>query len=337
MILNANVNETSNRMLHTFARAPLLLFLLWLVLILIGPYSDNDFRPEEVLYQVHAFSMSRTRVYSSITTNNHRRIRQEYRTSSLFHDSTTTTTANPRESSLLFLHKDDCSINDSHDHHNHTTTSTNTTADENETLVPPPLTTVMKQRRMQEIQLLKELEYSDDAIPSLWKLWSMEKGPPNAVLLLQAEQYMSTGEFELAQQLLQSLIQTHGIHWAEPMNKLATLYYMTGQHQKSKELCLLVLQVKPWHFGALSGIVLVCTAMKDVTGARFWADRRLPPMVPIHTSGDRRSQWVQRAVQDAKERLDRAVVENAWNIGTTSKQRISWNEMDDVERNSSWQ
>jgi hypothetical protein len=121
------------------------------------------------------------------------------------------------------------------------------------------------------------------------------------------------------------------------MNKLATLYYMTGQHQKSKELCLLVLQVKPWHFGALSGIVLVCTAMKDVTGARFWADRRLPPMVPIHTSGDRRSQWVQRAVQDAKERLDRAVVENAWNIGTTSKQRISWNEMDDVERNSSWQ
>ena len=329
------MNYTSIRLLHTFVRVPLLIFLLWLVLlvIILGPSCSED-GPKVLLYQVHAFSISHARSDSSITTNNHRRIlRQEYHGS--------TRTLNPRASFLLFLHKDDfSSINDNQ---NHTTTTTSgsrttddatttTTADEKGTSSSPPFTTVMKQRRIQEIQLLKELEYSDDVIPSLWKLWSMEKGTSNAVLLLQAEQYMSTGEFELAQQLLQSLIQTHGMHWVEPMNKLATLYYMTGQYQKSKELCLLVLQVKPWHFGALSGIVLVCTAMKDVTGARVWADRRLPPLVPIHTSGDRRSQWVQRAVQDAKESLDRAIVENTWNIGA-----FSWNEMEDVERNSSWQ
>jgi hypothetical protein len=192
---------------------------------------------------------------------------------------------------------------------------------------PPPLTTILKQRRMQEIQLLYELEYSnDDAVESLWKLWSMERGQKYSILLLKAEQHMAIGEFELAQQLLHSLIQTHGIHWAEPVNKLATLYYMTGQYEKSKELCLLVLQVKPWHFGALSGIVLVCIAMNDVTGARFWADRRLPPIVPIDTSGgDRRSQWVQRAVQDAKESLDRAV-DCTWNACMSNDEEEDGNE-----------
>jgi tetratricopeptide (TPR) repeat protein len=254
----------------------------------------------------------------------------------------------------------------------------------------PPITTILKQRRLQEIQLLQELEYSnDDAIESLWKLWSMERGHKNAAILLQAEQHMARGELEEARQQLQSLIQLHGMHWAEPMNKLATLYYMTGQYAESKELCLLVLQVKPWHFGALSGIVLVCIAMNDVIGARFWADRRLPPIVPIHTSGNRRSQWVQRAVQDAKESLDRDV-DSTWNAFESKEEEeedddetgendkndendldryssrrwierqemefrqsrnqmknpddenhhgstIYWNEMDEYERNSSWQ
>jgi len=64
--------------------------------------------------------------------------------------------------------------------------------------------------------------------------------------------------------------------------------------------------VKPWHFGALSGIVLVCTALNDATGARLWAERRLPPLIPEHTSGDRRVKWITRALNDAAGNLDKA-------------------------------
>jgi len=90
------------------------------------------------------------------------------------------------------------------------------------------------------------------------------------------------------------------------VNRLATLKYMQGELEESKALCEVVLQSKPWHFGALSGIVLVCTALHDATGARLWAERRLPPLIPEHTSGDRRVKWISRALNDAAGNLERA-------------------------------
>ena len=38
----------------------------------------------------------------------------------------------------------------------------------------------------------------------------------------------------------------------------------------------------------------------------MWADRRLPPLLPENTSGDRRSGWVYSAVRDAETSLKKA-------------------------------
>lgn len=170
----------------------------------------------------------------------------------------------------------------------------------------PPLTAIAHDRRLKEISLLATLTDSDEAVNDLWALWIAEKGPAAATLLLRSEQLMSVDSFDEAEAILWSIIRQHGIHWAEPVNRLATLKYMQGRLEESKKLCELVLRVKPWHFGALSGIVLVCTAMNDATGARMWADRRLPPLIPEHTSGDRRVKWISRALEDATEKLDHA-------------------------------
>mmetsp|Transcript_6352 Transcript_6352/g.7116 ORF Transcript_6352/g.7116 Transcript_6352/m.7116 type:complete len:387 (+) Transcript_6352:317-1477(+) len=175
-----------------------------------------------------------------------------------------------------------------------------------ETIAPPPLTAISRDRRLKEITLLSTLSHSDDAVNELWALWIAEKGPAAATLLLRAEHLMSIESYEEAEALLWSLIHQYGVHWAEPVNRLATLKYMQGNLEESKELCETVLRVKPWHFGALSGIVLVCTATHDATGARVWADRRLPPFVPDNTSGSRRMQWISRALDDAKESLHKA-------------------------------
>lgn len=173
---------------------------------------------------------------------------------------------------------------------------------------PPPLTAILRERRLKEIQLLSTLHNSDDAVNELWALWIAERGPTAAANLLHAEELMSVESWTEAEQLLLTLIDTHGIHWAEPVNRLATLYYMQGRVEESKALCELVLETKPWHFGALSGIVLVCTAMNDAVGARMWAARRLPPVIggPSVSGGERRNTWTERAVDDAEESLRRA-------------------------------
>lgn len=167
----------------------------------------------------------------------------------------------------------------------------------------PPLTAIARERRLKEISLLSSLTQSDEAVNELWALWIAEKGPAAATLLLRAEQLMSVESYEEAETILWSLIRQYGVHWAEPVNRLATLKYMQGRLEESKTLCEVVLQTKPWHFGALSGIVLVCTAMNDATGARMWADRRLPPFLS-NDSG--RNVWINHALEDATKCLNEA-------------------------------
>merc|ERR1711862_437661 len=75
---------------------------------------------------------------------------------------------------------------------------------------------------------------------------------------------------------------------------MGTLLYQQGRLHESKVVCENVLSVKPWHFGALSGIVLVCAGLNDKVNADIWASRRLPPLnVP-----ERRSDWVDMNVKE---------------------------------------
>ena len=165
---------------------------------------------------------------------------------------------------------------------------------------PPPLTAILRERRLTEIELLKSLHTSDKAVKDLWSLWISERGAEAASNILHAEELIAVESWTEAEIALLALIEEHGIHWAEPVNRLATLYYMLGRYEEAKALCELVLDIKPWHFGALSGIVLVCTAKNDASGARFWAEKRLPP------AGDRRVLWTTDAIEKAEQSLHEA-------------------------------
>mmetsp|Transcript_10480 Transcript_10480/g.14860 ORF Transcript_10480/g.14860 Transcript_10480/m.14860 type:complete len:305 (+) Transcript_10480:190-1104(+) len=169
---------------------------------------------------------------------------------------------------------------------------------------PPPLTTIAKERRRTEMHLLSRLSESDDALSDLWSLWFAERGPEAANELLQAEELAGQGprSWDKAEELLRKIIEDHGVYWAEPVNRLATLMYMQGRLQESRELCELVLTIKPWHFGALSGIVMVFAGLGDPIAARQWAARRLPPIQPTGTNR-RRSEWVERAIEDSHHSL----------------------------------
>ena len=165
---------------------------------------------------------------------------------------------------------------------------------------PTKLTSAARAQRMKEILLLSSLEKDNKATTELWALWFAENGPKSASDLLDIEELVNQGplHWEKAERKLWKLIHKHGFYWAEPVNRLATLLYMQGRLEESRSLSEVVLSLKPWHFGALSGVVMVYAGMGDTVNARIWADRRLPPIQP--TGGnERRKVWVRRAVADA--------------------------------------
>lgn len=171
-------------------------------------------------------------------------------------------------------------------------------------VLPAPLTTMDRQRRRIEIQLLSSLKDGDEALTDLWNVWFHERGAEAAAKLMQAEELTSQGprRWDEAENVLRGLVEMYGAHWAEPLNRLATLYYLKGRLEEAETLCKMVLAVKPWHFGALSGIVLVYAGLRDSEQARLWAAKRLPSFAAAG-SNRRRSVWVDAAVRDATKAL----------------------------------
>ena len=86
---------------------------------------------------------------------------------------------------------------------------------------------------------------------------------------------------------LLSLIDEYGIYFVEPVNRLATLYFLKGKFLTSYKLCQLVLWIKPYHVGALSGIIQVCLGMKEPASAlvNAWA-KRLPDTLNSLSTSD---------------------------------------------------
>lgn len=176
---------------------------------------------------------------------------------------------------------------------------------------PPLMTTIDRERRLAEINLLARLSDDDTAVADLWQHWFHERGPEAAARLEQAEDLVTKQEYGAAEALLRQLIDEYGVYWAEPLNRLATLFYLQGKLEASEALCKVVLSVKPWHFGALSGIVVVYAAMHDADQAQQWAPRRLPTLsqqtaAQVAPNNRRRRAWVAQALASAKRALDAA-------------------------------
>lgn len=172
---------------------------------------------------------------------------------------------------------------------------------------PPPMTAIARERKRAEIELLRAVEHGDESLSDLWDLWFNERGSNAAAKLHEADELTGYGPagWERAESILIELIEEYGIHWSEPTNRLATLYYIKGNLKASEAACKAVLAVKPWHFGALSGLVMVYAGLNDAENARFWAARRLPTYAPVGPNR-RREQWALNAVEHASEQLRKA-------------------------------
>eukprot|EP00534_Pseudo-nitzschia_fraudulenta_P009195 CAMPEP_0201153726 /NCGR_PEP_ID=MMETSP0851-20130426/14094_1 /ASSEMBLY_ACC=CAM_ASM_000631 /TAXON_ID=183588 /ORGANISM="Pseudo-nitzschia fraudulenta, Strain WWA7" /LENGTH=356 /DNA_ID=CAMNT_0047430979 /DNA_START=105 /DNA_END=1175 /DNA_ORIENTATION=+ len=186
---------------------------------------------------------------------------------------------------------------------------------------PPPLSAIERDRRLVEIRLLECLLEGDDAVPELWDHWYFERGKIAKSRLEEiGGMFTDPWNWKQCEKDLIEFVDEYGIYFVEPVNLLATLYFLQGKLDLSYKLCEIILSIKPYHVGALSGIVQVALGLRDAAATREWAVKRLPSVVPssaLEKDGDtkeevqqlenpRRVEWVETAVAAAKELLDQA-------------------------------
>ncbi|KAL7475936.1 hypothetical protein ACHAW6_001829 [Cyclotella cf. meneghiniana] len=195
----------------------------------------------------------------------------------------------------------------------------------------PILTSARRRNLEREIDLLSQLDpdflikeslsagvTESTIVAGLWEIWYSERGVSNERRLRAIEDVLvadGPSSWPAAEIEYLALIQEHcgagdtesnQINldlsvWVEPANRLATLLYIMGRFDESKLWCERILCTKPWHIGALSGIVLVCIKLNDEEGILKWAPQGLP-ILSQETIAARKA-WVERNVSLAKQTL----------------------------------
>jgi hypothetical protein len=183
-------------------------------------------------------------------------------------------------------------------------------------------TTATKANRLrildQEMVLLSRLADGDTetlvtrAQAHLSELWFSERGQKALSELSFVESaYTSSDDgaaLEIGAVELGKLIRTYE-GWTEPINRLAYIRFKQGNYAEAVEFCEEVLAMKPWHYGARSGLAASLKQLNKFPEARIQASLLLPPPgTSISSDGkpySAREMWLSsmlREVDRAKER-----------------------------------
>jgi tetratricopeptide (TPR) repeat protein len=100
------------------------------------------------------------------------------------------------------------------------------------------------------------------ATDGLWECWLNEKGSKARQKMEQGIRLMEAGELAEAFEVFRALAKAHP-DWVEAINKQATVLYLQIRLKESLELCRQVVERKPHHFGAWSGMALCAVRMED--------------------------------------------------------------------------
>ena len=100
------------------------------------------------------------------------------------------------------------------------------------------------------------------AMAGLWECWLGEAGPDARRHVENGAEAMNNGDLDAATVIFTRLMTDHP-HWAEAINKQATVLYLQGRPEDSIALCRQVVALKPDHFGAWNGMALCAIQVED--------------------------------------------------------------------------
>ncbi|MDJ0845392.1 tetratricopeptide repeat protein [Crocosphaera sp.] len=120
-------------------------------------------------------------------------------------------------------------------------------------------------------QLLQDLKKTDEvarqrATAQLWQLWFAQKGEVGRELLKRSQFFLEIGNAQKAEEILTETIKNYP-DFAEAWNRRAVLYFSQEKYQQSKQDCQKVIQLVPYHFGALHGLGLCLLALGNYRDA----------------------------------------------------------------------
>ncbi|MEL6158347.1 MAG: tetratricopeptide repeat protein [Cyanobacteria bacterium J06623_5] len=120
-------------------------------------------------------------------------------------------------------------------------------------------------------RLLAELKQSDASVRErasamLWHFWFHQKGVHGAQQLMDAQSLMESGLTDRAEELLSAVIKAQP-DFAEAWNRRAVLHYTQQNYWQAIADCQKVIELVPYHFGALHGLGLSHRAVGNFTAA----------------------------------------------------------------------
>jgi tetratricopeptide (TPR) repeat protein len=114
-------------------------------------------------------------------------------------------------------------------------------------------------------KLLLDLKNADPQIreratSQLWRIWFWQKGKIPLERIEESERLLAAGEVDSARRILSELIDTLP-DFAEAWNRRAVLHFVTQNYDHAIADCEMVIQLNPFHFGALHGLGLCHAAL----------------------------------------------------------------------------
>ena len=117
---------------------------------------------------------------------------------------------------------------------------------------------------------------------TIWRIWTESGNETIDELMTLGIAAMGNGQFDTALESFDAIIEA-APDFAEGWNKRATLYYLIEEYPASVRDVEATLRLEPRHFGALSGMGLIYTALEDDARALKWFERGLAvnPNMPL--------------------------------------------------------
>ncbi len=109
----------------------------------------------------------------------------------------------------------------------------------------------------------------DRAAEQLWHRWFCQKGAYGLDQLKMAQALINAELFERADEILTEMVRDQP-DFVEAWNRRAVVYYVQRRYRKSLEDCRSVLNLVPYHFGALHGLGLCHMALGEYREAIYW-------------------------------------------------------------------
>jgi tetratricopeptide (TPR) repeat protein len=139
-------------------------------------------------------------------------------------------------------------------------------------------------------ELLAALKDDDEtnrtvATEALWQIWFYQKGAVGQALLERSQRWLDQGRVDEAESLLSSTIEDFP-DFAEAWNRRAVLYFLQDRYVKARADCQQVIDLVPYHFGALHGLGLCYASLGNYPEA-IQAFRRALEVQPYATINQR--------------------------------------------------